>query len=130
MAPTILVKTQPRMRVVQEEIFGPVLAVQIFDGEDEAVALANDSIYGLAGGVFTGDAAKGLRVLRRLRAGVTWLNTYHPTFTGAPWGGYKQSGLGRELGPQGLDAYLETKQININTQTRRLEWFRGPDPRA
>jgi betaine-aldehyde dehydrogenase len=124
-APTIFVKTRPEMKIVREEIFGPVLVVQLFEGEEEAVRLANDTIYGLAGGVFTSDQAKGLRVLRRMRAGITWLNTYHPTFNEAPWGGYKQSGIGRELGTFGLEAYLETKQININLVPQRLNWFSG-----
>ena len=124
-APTIFVKTQPEMKIVREEIFGPVLVVQLFDTEEEAIRLANDTIYGLAGGVFTGDQGKGLRVLRKLRAGITWLNTYHPTFNEAPWGGYKQSGIGRELGTFGLDAYLETKQINIHLAPARPGWFRS-----
>lgn len=124
-APTVFVDTRPDMRIVREEIFGPVQVVQLFDTEEEALALANDTIYGLAGGVFTNDQSKGLRVLRGLRAGITWLNTYHPTFNEAPWGGYKQSGLGRELGTFGLDAYLETKQININLVPQRLNWFSG-----
>lgn len=124
-APTVFVNTRPDMRIVQEEIFGPVLAVQLFDNEEHAVALANNTIYGLAGGVFTRDGGKGLRVLKRLRAGITWLNTYHPTFNEAPWGGYKQSGIGRELGPWGLDAYLETKQININTAPAKLGWYKN-----
>ncbi len=124
-APTVFVDTRPDMKIVREEIFGPVLVVQLFDTEEEALHLANDTIYGLAGGVFTGDPAKGLRVLRGLRAGITWLNTYHPTFCEAPWGGYKQSGIGRELGTFGLDAYLETKQININLVPQRLNWFSG-----
>jgi betaine-aldehyde dehydrogenase len=122
-APTVFVKTRPDMKIVREEIFGPVLVVQLFDSEEEAVRLANDTIYGLAGGVFTSDQGKGLRVLRKLRAGITWLNTYHPTFNEAPWGGYKQSGIGRELGTFGLDAYLETKQININLAPQKLGWF-------
>jgi len=124
-APTVFVDTQPNMKIVREEIFGPVQVVQLFDTEEEALQLANDTIYGLAGGVFTGDQGKGLRVLRGLRAGITWLNTYHPTFNEAPWGGYKQSGIGRELGTFGLDAYLETKQININLVPQRLNWFSG-----
>ena len=66
-----------------------------------------------------------LRVLKKLRAGITWLNTYHPTFNEAPWGGYKQSGIGRELGTFGLDAYMEVKQININLVPQRLHWFSG-----
>ena len=122
-APTIFVKTRPDMKIVREEIFGPVLVVQLFETEEEAVRLANDTIYGLAGGVFTSDQGKGLRVLKKLRAGITWLNTFHPTFNEAPWGGYKQSGLGRELGTFGLDAYLETKQININLSPAKLGWF-------
>ena len=123
LAPTVFTKTSPQMRIVREEIFGPVLSVQLFEDEADAVRLANDTIYGLAGGVFTSDLAKGLRVLQKLRAGITWLNTYHPTFNEAPWGGYKQSGMGRELGTYGLDAYLETKQININLNPQRLGWF-------
>ena len=124
-APTIFANTKPDMKIVREEIFGPVLSVQLFDTEEEAVRLANDTIYGLAGAVFTGDQGKGLRVLKALRAGITWLNTYHPTFNEAPWGGYKQSGIGRELGTFGLDAYLETKQININTAPAKLGWFKS-----
>ncbi|MDB6154301.1 MAG: betaine-aldehyde dehydrogenase [Chthoniobacteraceae bacterium] len=123
--PTVFVNTRPDMKIVREEIFGPVLAVQLFDTEEEAVRLANDTVYGLAGAVFTTDIGKGLRVLKRLRAGITWCNTYHPTFNEAPWGGYKQSGIGRELGTFGLDAYLETKQININMAPQKLGWFRG-----
>ena len=123
--PTVFTNTRPDMRIVQEEIFGPVLAIQIFEDEADAVRLGNNTVYGLAGGVFTRDVAKGMRVLKRLRAGITWLNTYHPTFNEAPWGGYKQSGTGRELGTYGLDAYLETKQININLNPQRLGWYRN-----
>jgi len=124
-APTIFTNTTPDMTIVKDEIFGPVLSVQLFDTEAEAIALANDTIYGLAGAVFTTDSAKGLRVLKKLRAGITWLNSYHPTFNEAPWGGYKQSGIGRELGTHGLDAYMEVKQININLAPGRLNWFGG-----
>ena len=123
-APTIFLCPDPRSRLVQEEVFGPVLSVQIFETEAQAVALANDTVYGLAAGVFTRDVTRGLRVIQRLRAGITWINTYHPTFNEAPWGGYKQSGIGRELGTQGLDAYLETKQINLNLNPQRLGWYR------
>jgi betaine-aldehyde dehydrogenase len=124
-APTVFAKTRRDMKIVREEIFGPVLTVQLFEGEDEAVELANDTIYGLAAGVFTSDTGKGLRVLKRIRAGITWLNNYHPTFNEAPWGGYKQSGWGRELGTWGLDEYLETKQINITLTPTTLGWFSG-----
>jgi betaine-aldehyde dehydrogenase len=122
-APTIFDDTSPNMRIVQEEIFGPVLVVQTFEGEDEAIALANDTIYGLAGAVFTQDIAKAHRVIRKMRAGITWINTYHPTYNEAPWGGYKQSGIGRELGTYGYDAYTEVKQINVNLDVEPSGWF-------
>ncbi len=122
-APTIFDDTSREMRIVKEEIFGPVLVVQTFDDEAEAVAIANDTIYGLAGAVFTRDIAKAHRVIRKLRAGITWINTYHPTYNEAPWGGYKQSGIGRELGTYGYDAYTEVKQINVNLDVEPSGWF-------
>lgn len=121
--PTIFVDTTPNMRIVQEEIFGPVLVVQKFKDEAEAIELANDTVYGLAGGVFTQDGAKALRVIKKLRAGITWINSYHPTYNEAPWGGYKQSGIGRNLGTFGLDEFMEVKQININLQVEPVGWF-------
>ncbi len=121
--PTIFTHTSPTMRIVQEEIFGPVLAVQTFADEAEAIRLANDTIYGLAGAVFTSDIAKAHRVIRKLRAGITWINTYHPTYNEAPWGGYKQSGIGRELGTYGYEAYTEVKQINVNLAVEPSGWF-------
>jgi betaine-aldehyde dehydrogenase len=121
--PTIFADVAPGSRIGQEEIFGPVLAVMPFDAEDEAVRIANDTPYGLAGAVWTRDVFRGVRVLQQIRAGILWLNTYHPTYNEAPWGGYKQSGFGRELGPYGLDAYLETKQININLTEAPLAWY-------
>lgn len=121
--PTIFVDCTPEMRIVREEIFGPVLVVQRFKTEEEAIQLANDSIYGLAGGVFTQDGAKAMRVVKKLRAGITWINTYHPTYNEAPWGGYKQSGIGRELGSFGLEAYQEVKQINMSLQVGPMGWY-------
>lgn len=121
--PTIFTDTTPDMRIVQEEIFGPVLIVQRFHTEEEAIRLANGTVYGLAGGVFTQDGAKAMRVIKKLRAGITWINTYHPTYNEAPWGGYKQSGIGRELGTFGYDAYTEVKQINMNLQVCPLDWY-------
>jgi betaine-aldehyde dehydrogenase len=123
--PTIFTDVTSDMRIVREEIFGPVLVVQRFKDEADAVRMANDSDYGLAGGVFTQDGAKAMRVIRKLRAGVTWINTYHPTYNEAPWGGYKQSGIGRELGTFGYEAYTEVKQINVNLQPGPLGWFAG-----
>lgn len=122
--PTIFADTTPEMKIVKEEIFGPVLAVQVFDDEDEAIRMANDTIYGLAGAVFTRDGARAQRVIRKLRAGITWINHYHPTFNEAPWGGFKQSGIGQELGTYGYDAYTEVKQINTNLVPGRIGWFK------
>jgi betaine-aldehyde dehydrogenase len=121
--PTIFADVDNGSRIGQEEIFGPVLAVMPFDDERDAVAMANDTPYGLAGAVWTRDVTRGVRVLKQIRAGILWLNTYHPTYNEAPWGGYKQSGVGRELGTYGLDAYLETKQININLTEAPIGWY-------
>ncbi|GBF32385.1 betaine aldehyde dehydrogenase [Desulfocucumis palustris] len=122
--PTIFINTTPDMTIVKEEIFGPVLAVQKFKDEAEAIKMANDSVYGLAGAVFTNDAAKAHRVIRKLRAGITWINCYHPTYNEAPWGGYKQSGIGRDLGTFGYDEFTEVKQINVNLEVAPTGWFK------
>ncbi|MRG95187.1 aldehyde dehydrogenase family protein [Polyangium spumosum] len=121
--PTIFVDVKPTMRIAREEIFGPVLTVTPFDTEEEAIALANDTEYGLAAAVWTKSLTRAHRVIRELRAGITWVNTYHPTFNEMPWGGYKQSGTGRELGLYGIEAYLETKQVNINLDEAPLGWY-------
>jgi betaine-aldehyde dehydrogenase len=123
--PTVFTDVPPTARILKEEIFGPVLVVELFDTEEEAITKANDTVYGLAGAVFTSDGAKAQRVIKRLRAGITWINTYHPTFNEAPWGGYKQSGIGRELGTYGFEAYTEVKQININLAPGRIGWFKN-----
>ncbi|KZE05434.1 Betaine aldehyde dehydrogenase [Bacillus mycoides] len=121
--PTVFVNVKPDMRIVQEEIFGPVVVIQKFKDEKEAIELANGTDYGLAGGVFTVDGAKAMRVIRKLRAGITWINSYHPTYNEAPWGGYKQSGIGRSLGTFGLEEFQEIKQININLEVEPIGWF-------
>jgi betaine-aldehyde dehydrogenase len=121
--PTVFVDVKQDMRIVQEEIFGPVCVIQKFKDEAEASKLANGTVYGLAGGVFSNDGAKALRVIKSLRAGITWINSYHPTYNEAPWGGYKQSGIGRSLGTFGLEEFQEIKQININLQVEPVGWF-------
>jgi acyl-CoA reductase-like NAD-dependent aldehyde dehydrogenase len=112
-APTVLADVDNNARVVQEEIFGPVLTVQAFDTEDEAVALANSTRYGLAAGLHTRDIARGHRVAARLRAGIVWINSWAVLDVALPFGGYGQSGYGRENGPEGLDGYLQTKSVFV-----------------
>lgn len=106
-----------------EEIFGPVVCVRPFDDEADAVRSANDSRFGLAAAVMSRDSARAERVARRLRAGIVWVNCSQPTFTEAPWGGYKQSGIGRELGEWGLNNYLETKQITRYDSEQPWGWY-------
>jgi aldehyde dehydrogenase (NAD+) len=110
--PTVFADVDNRMRIAQEEIFGPVLSVIAYDDVDDAVRIANDSDYGLAGTVWTGDREAGLDVARRVRTGTYGVNTYTMDFA-APFGGYKASGIGREFGPEGLSAYTEVKSIYL-----------------
>jgi phenylacetaldehyde dehydrogenase len=109
--PTILTNTHNDMKVVREEIFGPVVCAIPFDSPDEIVPVANDTNYGLAAGVFTRDISKAHRTAKRLRAGTVWINTYHVFDAAMPFGGYKESGWGREMGSQVLSNYLETKSV-------------------
>jgi acyl-CoA reductase-like NAD-dependent aldehyde dehydrogenase len=111
--PTILADVDNSMRVAREEIFGPVLCLIPHDGDDEAVAIANDSPYGLSGGVWTADPQRGLRIARQVRTGSIAINGSYPPFPSVPFGGFKQSGIGRELGPEGLAAFLEPRSIGL-----------------
>ncbi|MDQ0208475.1 betaine-aldehyde dehydrogenase [Alkalicoccobacillus murimartini] len=121
--PTIFTGCTSEMRIVQEEVFGPVLTVETFKTKEEAVKKANDTIYGLAGAVFTKDIDKAEDVARQLRMGTVWINDFHPYFAQAPWGGYKQSGFGRELGKIGFEEYTEVKHVYRNTKPEAVNWF-------
>ncbi len=121
--PTIFADVDNSSRIAREEIFGPVAAVIPFDAERDAVRIANDTPYGLAAAVWTRDIFRALRVVKAVRAGIVWVNHMQPTYVEAPWGGYKQSGFGRELGPWGIDEYLETKQVHINLNEQPIGWY-------
>ncbi|HEY7835867.1 MAG TPA: aldehyde dehydrogenase family protein, partial [Solirubrobacteraceae bacterium] len=116
-APTVLAPVAPDARVVREEVFGPIAAVLPFRDEAEAVALANDTIYGLSGSIWTRDGARALRVARGVQTGVLSINSNSSVRVSTPFGGFKQSGYGRELGPHALDAYTEVKTIFYATET-------------
>jgi betaine-aldehyde dehydrogenase len=121
--PTIFYDVDNGAKIAREEIFGPVAAVIPFDGEPDAVRIANDTPYGLAGAVWTRDIFKAFRVVKAMRAGIIWVNHMQPTYVEAPWGGYKQSGFGRELGPWGMEEYLETKQVYVNLDETPIGWY-------
>ncbi len=121
--PTLLADVTAGMSIAQEEIFGPVLTAERFNNEAEVLRLANDTPYGLAAAVWTRDLDKANRLSRALRFGTVWVNDYHPYFPEAPWGGYKASGIGRELARVGLDEYTELKHSYINLAPKAMGWF-------
>jgi aldehyde dehydrogenase (NAD+) len=129
--PTVFVNANNRMRISQEEIFGPVVTLIKFKDDDDAVAIANDSIYGLGGAVWSGNDERAINVANRLKTGTVWINEYHLLSDRAPFGGYKQSGIGREFGLDGLKEYTEAKHIHIDEIKDRSKkfWFNTVVPK-
>ncbi|MCF8106994.1 MAG: betaine-aldehyde dehydrogenase [Desulfohalobiaceae bacterium] len=121
--PTLFTDCKNEMRIIQEEIFGPVISLESFQTEQEALDLANSTVYGLSAGFWTRDPDRIHRMSQGLRFGTVWINDFNIYFTQAPWGGYKQSGLGRELGRAGLEEYTETKHIFQNHAPQATNWF-------
>ena len=121
--PTIFDNVTANMRINREEMFGPIVGVTPFDTDEEAIRIANDTEYGLAAGIWSKNFARAIRMMRELRVGIIWINHFGPTFNEMPWGGYKQSGIGRELGLYGIDEYLQVKQVNLNLDENRIGWY-------
>ncbi|CAK9000352.1 unnamed protein product, partial [Durusdinium trenchii] len=121
--PTVLSNVTVDNPAFVEEIFGPVVSLSPFADEDEAISLANASEYGLGGAMWTEDVRKAFRVARRLRCGLTWVNCHHRNDPSSPWGGFGQSGIGRENGPEAFEEYTTTKSLTIRTNDTAENWF-------
>ena len=123
--PTVLADVKPSATVACDEIFGPIVAVMPFKTEEEAIQIANDTIYGLAGGIWTQNLKRALKTAKAVKAGYLWINTYGGIIPETPYGGFKQSGIGKELGSEGIDQYLDTKAVNIFIGDKIPRWYKG-----
>jgi acyl-CoA reductase-like NAD-dependent aldehyde dehydrogenase len=121
--PTILADVKNQMRVAQEEIFGPVVSVISFKDEDDLIKQANETIYGLSAGLWTRDITRAHRFAKEIKAGVIWINTYNMFNAASPFGGYKQSGYGREMGKHALDLYTQVKSVWVDLSGKPIGWF-------
>jgi aldehyde dehydrogenase (NAD+) len=121
--PTVIDGVRSEMRIAQEEVFGPVVTVTRFADEAEAIRIANDVRYGLAATIWTGDPARGHRVAQRIRSGTVGINTPFAAFPGVPFGGFKESGYGREMSVDALDLYTETKAVLVGTGAKAINPF-------
>ncbi|CAJ1943948.1 unnamed protein product [Sphenostylis stenocarpa] len=124
--PTVITDVTTSMQIWREEVFGPVLCVKTFSTEEEAIDLANDTVYGLGSAVISNDLERCERITKAFKAGIVWINCSQPCFTQAPWGGVKRSGFGRELGEWGLDNYLSVKQVTQYISDEPWGWYQSP----
>lgn len=122
--PTVFADVTPRMRIFQEEVFGPFVSVSKFSTEEEAIAMANDSSFGLAGAIRTGNVTRAHRVAARLKCGIVWVNDHHRLDPASPWGGVKESGIGRECGTESFDQHFETKSVMVRLDDAPFDWYK------
>ena len=122
--PTVFADVTPRMRIFQEEVFGPFVSVSKFGTEAEGLAMANDSPFGLAGAIRTRDLTRAHRVAARLKCGIVWINDHHRLDPASPWGGVKDSGIGRECGTESFDQHFETKSVMVRLDDAPFDWYK------